>query len=170
MARPRVSGRDNRPVCPEHRTGRVLKNGYYGPEGHKRQRWLCKPADDSAPHEFAEELPWQMTHTGFCLECERDYKKHEGPQSARLYHFTIRDVVAGLARVGAGATYREAGFMVRARSERWKAWRGQRHRGSAHGQVVSDWVELFAPVVHAPHAPEAWPTVGSVLLDRSYPR
>src|ERR671932_1203899 len=38
-------------------------------------------------------------------------------------------------------------------------------RESAHGQLVADWVELFAPVVFALHRPAAWPAEGSLLLD-----
>jgi hypothetical protein len=38
-------------------------------------------------------------------------------------------------------------------------------RESDHGQLVGDWVELFAPVVFAPHRPRAWPAKGSLLLD-----
>jgi hypothetical protein len=34
-----------------------------------------------------------------------------------------------------------------------------------HGQLVGDWVEVFAPVVFDPHRPVAWPTASSLLLD-----
>jgi hypothetical protein len=40
-------------------------------------------------------------------------------------------------------------------------------RESAHGQLVADWVELFAPVVFAPHRLTAWPADGSLLLDHT---
>jgi hypothetical protein len=38
-------------------------------------------------------------------------------------------------------------------------------RESDHGQLVADWVELFAPVVFEPHRPAFWPPEGSLLLD-----
>jgi hypothetical protein len=38
-------------------------------------------------------------------------------------------------------------------------------RESDRGQLVADWVELFAPVVFEPHRPSAWPAEGSLLLD-----
>jgi hypothetical protein len=38
-------------------------------------------------------------------------------------------------------------------------------RESAHGQLVADWVELFAPIVSAPRRPACWPAHGSLLLD-----
>ena len=36
---------------------------------------------------------------------------------------------------------------------------------SRHGQLVADWVEVFAPVVFEPHRPDAWPAAGSLLID-----
>ena len=38
-------------------------------------------------------------------------------------------------------------------------------RECAHGQLVADWVELFAPVVFEPQRPASWPAEGSLLLD-----
>jgi hypothetical protein len=38
-------------------------------------------------------------------------------------------------------------------------------RESDHGQLVADWVELFAPVVFEPRRPAFWPPQGSLLLD-----
>jgi len=38
-------------------------------------------------------------------------------------------------------------------------------RLTRHGQLVADWVEVFAPVVFESHRPCAWPTAGSLLLD-----
>src|SRR5680860_1885355 len=38
-------------------------------------------------------------------------------------------------------------------------------RESSHGQLLADWVEVFAPVVFQPFRPTAWPTHGSLLLD-----
>src|SRR5665811_878664 len=38
-------------------------------------------------------------------------------------------------------------------------------RESSHGQLLADWVEVFAPVVFQPFRLTAWPTQGSLLLD-----
>ncbi|MEO8092631.1 MAG: hypothetical protein ABI726_07990, partial [bacterium] len=38
-------------------------------------------------------------------------------------------------------------------------------RKTRHGQLVADWVELFAPVVFEPHRPDAWPAAGSLVID-----
>ena len=56
--------------------------------------------------------------------------------------------------------------MARARARRFRfdAETGE-VRESAHGQLVADWVELFAPALFALHRPAAWPAEGSLLLD-----
>lgn len=38
-------------------------------------------------------------------------------------------------------------------------------RETRHGQLVADWVELFAPVVFEAHRPEALPSAGSLVID-----
>lgn len=156
-----------RPRCsrPGHEDARVWVYGSRGPAGHKRPRWKCVPRNGDAPHEFSETLPRQTTHTGYCVECERDFGHHEGPQSARLYSFTVREVAAGLVRVGQGASYRDAAFAVRARAERWPARPTGGVRRTTHGQLIADWVEVFAPVVYEPYHDFDWPSAGSLLLD-----
>ena len=52
----------------------------------------------------------------------------------------------------------------RARRLRTDAETGE-PRSTRHGQLVADWVEVFAPVVFEPHRPGAWPQAGSLLLD-----
>jgi hypothetical protein len=51
-----------------------------------------------------------------------------------------------------------------ARRFRYDAETGEA-RESAHGQLVADWVELFAPVVFAARRPASWPAQGSLLFD-----
>jgi len=145
-------------------TSNVLRYGYHGKEGHRRVRWKCVPANGDKPHEFSEVLPRQKTHSGFCEECERGYAHHEGPQSAREYAFSIREVASALMRVGQGASYREAATYARERAGRWPTHNGKVRR-THHGQLVGDWVEVFAPVVYEPHRDFAWPQKGSLLLD-----
>lgn len=156
-----------RPECPrpEHKGSNVRRYGFRGPVGHKRPRWKCVPSNGDRPHEFSEVLPRQTTSEGFCIECERDYAHHEGPQSARYYGFAIREIAAALIRVGQGASYCEAASFVRGRADRWPVNREGVVRLSRHGQLVGDWVEVFAPIVYEPYQDSAWPTTGSVLLD-----
>ena len=68
--------------------------------------------------------------------------------------------------MGAGASYMRAARVARDRAHRFRfdVETGEL-RESAHGQLVADWVELFAPVVFAAHRPSAWPAEGSLLLD-----
>ena len=51
-----------RPTCPRagHERSRVWLYGQQGPEGHKRPRWKCVPANGDKPHEFSEVLPRQI--------------------------------------------------------------------------------------------------------------
>ena len=68
--------------------------------------------------------------------------------------------------VGAGATYRQAALVARERARRVRAdpETGE-PRMTRHGQLVADWVEVFAPVVFEPYRRSGWPTAGSLLLD-----
>lgn len=68
--------------------------------------------------------------------------------------------------MGAGATYMRASRVARDRARRFRfdAATGEL-RESDHGQLVADWVELFAPVVFAARRPTTWPAEGSLLLD-----
>jgi hypothetical protein len=155
-----------RPRCPRpgHENSRVWLNGQRGPDGHKRPRWKCVPRNGDKPHRFTEVLPRQTTTDGFCGECERVYGPSEGPQGARDYLYTIREVARALKMVGEGSTYRGAAFAARQHARRGRALK----RGviySEHAQLVSDWIETFAPVVYEPHRDFAWPDTGSVIFD-----
>jgi hypothetical protein len=160
-----------RPTCPRpgHENSRVWLWGHRGPADHRRPRWRCVPANGDKPHEFSETLPRQATHDGFCDECERSYARNEGPQSAREFLYPIREISRALIRVGAGSSYRDAAFVVRRHSERGRKppkKSSVRHiQYSGHAQLVSDWIEVFAPVVYEPHRDYAWPVTGSVVLD-----
>ena len=119
----------------------------YGPPGHRRQRYKCWPKNEEAPHRFTETLPRQNTHSGDCYECERLFAAHEGPPTPRLYEFAAREIAVALARVGEGQSYRSAAAKIRERANRTPARGPHRRRRLRHGQLVADWVEVFAPVV-----------------------
>ena len=63
-------------------------------------------------------------------------------------------------------SFRQAALVARERAQRL---RGDPETGeprpTGHGQLVADWVEVFAPVVFDPHRRDAWPAAGSLLLD-----
>ena len=91
---------------------------------------------------------------------------HEGPHAARGYQFVARGIAEALRAVGAGETYRQAALVARERARRLRPDRETGEpRMTRHGQLLGDWVEVFAPVVFEPHRPGAWPTAGSLLLD-----
>jgi hypothetical protein len=88
------------------------------------------------------------------------------PSRPGLYIVTCGDCSEALQAVGAGASYRQAALVARERAGRLRAdpETGE-PRTTRHGQLVGDWVEVFAPVVFERHRPGAWPSTGSLLLD-----
>jgi len=157
-----------RAVCPrpEHSGGRVRLNGLYSKPGHRRQLYRCLPSNGDRPHCFTEVLPREEAWHESCELCERPVHLHEGPHAARHYQFVARGIAGSLRAVGAGATYRQAALVARERARRLREdpETGE-PRVTRHGQLVMDWVELFAPVVFEAHRPVAWPASGSLLLD-----
>lgn len=151
--------------CPEHAGSRVKLDGTYGKLGHRRQRYKCTPRRGK-PHVFTELLPREEAWHEDCEQCERHLERREGPKAPRNYHFVARGIAEALAAVGAGATYMRASGVARDRARRFRVDRETGElRESDHGQLVADWVELFAPVVFEPRRPANWPPEGSLLLD-----
>jgi hypothetical protein len=90
----------------------------------------------------------------FGRQCERHVERREGPKAPRHYQFVARRIAEALQAVGAGASYMHASRVTRDRAHRFRfdAETGEL-RESAHGQLVADWVELFAPVVFEAYRP-----------------
>jgi hypothetical protein len=155
-------------VCPraEHVGSRVRFDGQYGKPGHRRQLYRCVPANGDRPHRFTEVLPREEAWQDACEACERPVLLHEGPHAARHYRFVARAIAETLVAVGAGSSYRQAALVARERARRLPAdpETGEL-RMTRHGQLVGDWVEVFAPVVFEPFRPVCWPQTGSLLLD-----
>jgi hypothetical protein len=153
--------------CPraEHAGSRVKLDGTYGSPGHRRQRYRCTPRGGKS-HVFTELLPREESWHDSCEHCERHLERREGPKAPRHYQFVARGVAEGLHAVGSGSSYRRASWVARDRAHRFRfdPETGEL-RESDHGQLVGDWVELFAPVVFEPYRPGAWPAEGSLLLD-----
>jgi len=162
---PRISAARVECPRPEHVGSRVKLDGTYGKPGHRRQRYKCSPRQGK-PHVFTELLPREESWHRACEQCERQVERREGPKAPRHYQFVARGIAEALAAVGAGDTYMQASRVARARARRFRfdAETGE-VRESAHGQLVADWVELFAPVLFELHRPAAWPAGGSLLLD-----
>ena len=155
-------------MCPRpgHAGSGVRFDGQYGKPGHRRQLYRCMPCNGDRAHRFTEVLPREEAWQDACEVCERPVGVHEGPHAARHYQFVARGIAGALAAVGAGATYGQAALVARERARRVRADpdTGQL-RFTRHGQLVMDWVEVFAPVVFEPYRPTAWPAAGSLLLD-----
>jgi hypothetical protein len=151
---------------PEHAGSRVRFDGRYGKPGHRRQLYRCTPRNGDQPHRFTEMLPREEAWHDACEVCEREVHLHEGPHTARHYQFVARGIAEALAAVGAGATYRQAALVARERARRLRADPDTGElQSTRHGQLVMDWVEVFAPVVFEAHRLFAWPAAGSLLLD-----
>jgi len=115
---------------------------------------------------FTELLPREESWHTSCEHCERALGRREGPKAPRHYQFVAKGIAEALQAVGAGDTYMRASRVTRDRARRLRFdGRTGELRESHHGQLVADWVELFAPVVFEPHRPAAWPIEGSLLLD-----
>ncbi|HZJ04624.1 MAG TPA: hypothetical protein VFD59_04035, partial [Nocardioidaceae bacterium] len=99
------------PPCPvpEHVRSVVVRDGWYGRTGQRRQRWRCTPVVGK-PHRFAEMLPRIVSGAAehVCPDCATSLEPWEGQPAPRLYGFTARDVAAALAMVAGGASYRQA--------------------------------------------------------------
>ena len=152
-----------RAACPRpgHSGSRVKLDGTYGTAGHRRQRYRCFPANGDNAHVFSGVLPREESWHANCEVCERPVARRDGPQTARHYQFVARGIAGALKAVGAGASYMSASRVARERANRMR----DAAAPSDHGQLVADWVEVFAPVVFEAHHPCAWPTTGSVVLD-----
>lgn len=169
------------PACPDRRhSGSVVtRAGWYGAAGRRRQRWWCQPRSGER-HRFTEPLPRLASGDGrvhACEQCQTLLEPWEGKPAPRLYGFAVADVAWALAQVSAGASYRSVADRVRTRAGRELSREGtvavkqtqagqvrvRRAPANTHAQLVSDWVELFAPVLWAAYAPSKWPM--AVALD-----
>jgi hypothetical protein len=157
-------------VDPAHVGGRVVRDGWYGKPPHRRQRWLCKPANGAPPHRFTPTLTRQQhpvaAPQGFCLECSTRVEVWEGQAGARRYRFAAREVGEALALVARGATYRDAAFAARRQGDRLPAvrltGRDQRRDAARDGQLVANWVDVFSAPLCAGLLPEEWPQVVTI--------
>lgn len=96
----------------------------------------------------------------------------EGQPAPRLYGFTAKQIARALVLVAGGASYRSTAALIRTQAGRELATAtgvGKDGRvlaaPNAHGQLVADWVQVFAPIIWRAHAPTCWS--GSLLLDEA---
>src|SRR5919201_3516503 len=159
------------PECPiaEHAGSVVVRAGWYGKPPHRRQRWLCRPANGDRRHRFTPVLTRQGEPHAFCVECSTGLEPWEGQAGARGYQFSAREVGDALAAVAAGASYRAAAEAARRRAGRIPPGAGHGRRRERRrdplrgGQLVADWVDVFAGLVCAGELPGRWPE--TLLID-----
>ena len=155
-----------------HSRSEVARAGWYGQPGRRRQRWWCRPGSGGR-HRFTEVLPRivDVTVSGrVCEECTTRLEPWEGQPAPRLYGFTAKQVAKALVLVAGGASYRATAALIRRDAGRELGTAARTDRAgrplaapNQHGQLVSDWVEVFGPVIWASYAPTSWPA--AVLLD-----
>lgn len=146
----------------------VVRAGWYGKPPHRRQRWLCRPANGDPRHRFTPVLTRQGEPHAYCVECSTGLELWEGQAGARDYRFSAREVGEALAAVAGGASYRAAAEAARRRAERVPAGRAggrsrRRRDPERDGQLVANWVDVFSDVVCAGELPERWPE--TLLID-----
>jgi hypothetical protein len=166
------------PSCPVpgHERSVVVRAGWYGRQGQRRQRWKCTPVGEQV-HRFAEVLPRIVSGSvdPVCPDCATSLEPWEGQPAPRLYGFTARDVAAALAMVAGGASYRETAEAIRVRAGRPLSTTPGRTSAKGNGkqakvvpaanrhpQLVSDWVEVFAPMIWSSYAPSSWPAAVAI--------
>ena len=117
-------------------------------------------------HTFGEVLPRIAAAGGeghLCGECQTTLEPWEGQPAPRLYGFTARHIAHALVRVAHGGAYRDVAAEVRAMAGRsLDTTRGRKGGANGkkalapatrHGQLVSDWVDTFSPVIWKAYAP-----------------
>jgi hypothetical protein len=158
------------PECPtaEHAGSAVGRAGWYGKSPHRRQRWLCRPANGEPRHRFTPVLTRQGEPHAYCVECSTGLEPWEGQAGARDYRFAAPEVGEALAAVAAGASYRAAAEAARRRAQRGPTGRarkpGARLRDALRdGQIVANWIDVFAELICVEELPRRWPE--TLLVD-----
>jgi hypothetical protein len=154
------------PKCPvaEHAGSVVVRAGWYGKAPHRRQRWWCRAANGDPRHRFTPVLTRQGEPEAFCVECSTALERWEGQAGARRYRFAAREVGEALVAVAKGASYQAAAEAARRHAGRLAAppddgsrWRWRRRDPARDGQLVANWIDVFAGLVCAGQLPERWP-------------
>lgn len=136
----------------------MVRGGWYGKPPHRRQRWVCRPANGDPKHRFTPVLTRQGEPYPYCVECSTGLEPWEGQAGAREYRFAAREVGEALVLVAKGTTYRAAAELVRRKAGRVPSPRARRRRQAANeGQLVANWVDVCTEFLCAGELPERWP-------------
>jgi hypothetical protein len=161
-----------------HRGRKVVKDGFYGRQPRRRQRYRCyDPENPEDWHKFTPKVVRLEAVERHCLDCESPLASGQGPNAARRYDFAAREIAAALVGLANGATYSEASLTARRTvfdlAKHWpdarrpyeeRAQPGQQgNETSTHGTLVATWVEAYTDVVLG--GPEAIEMPQVLLLD-----
>ncbi len=137
----------------------VVRDGWYGKPGHRRQRWRCRPSNGDPKHRFTPLLTRQGQPHPYCVECSTGLEPWEGQAGAREYRFAAREVGEALVSVAKGTTYRAAAEIARRKAGRVPTGNQVRRRRSPanEGQLVANWVDVCSGFVCAGELPDRWP-------------
>jgi len=139
--------------CAKHPGSTVWRNGK-SKTGTGRQRYLCRPADGEAKHQFV--LPLPREH----VEPDRNWRNadavknpHRGKTAAARYHTATTELVTeGLQMLARGMSYADVGKWAAqqrpARTDKTGARKPVEDRPKKNfWQTGADWVEMFSPVL-----------------------
>jgi hypothetical protein len=147
---------------PKHANWKVVRDGFYGSEPRRRQRYRCvNPKNRSDWHRFRPAVVRFEAVEPHCLDCESPLSLGDGPNVAHTYDFAAREIAAALVAVANGATYSQASLGARRslyaitqgceageRPYEQRPQPGQRgNETSRHGTLVTTWVETYTDVV-----------------------
>ncbi len=99
----------------------------------------------------------QVVDEAVCAECDNAVRRHQGPVVAHSYDYPVAAVAAALVAVGKGDSYAAPPRHARAMTRRPPTAQDD------GGQLVANWVEVFAGSIIAHYAETAWPE--TLLLD-----
>jgi hypothetical protein len=152
-----------RPVCRDHPSGRVRRDGYYG-KFREFIRWECVPSNGDKPHylkhtQLADLRPKLLggVQHGSCDECERAWEPTDGLPSADYDKFVLREKARALVKVAEGASYKKAARGVRLRTERRRGLNPQPEAVSKDWRMAGDWVAQYADIIAERYLPAEWP-------------
>lgn len=133
----------------------MSRDGSYG-RAVQRQRYRCI-APGGAFHRFTPTLPRERTEDGVCWACDSTVHAHAGPVVSRGYRHRLHLVAEALVAVRRGVSYTRAAQRARVAGDRDPL------PGSGSGQMVAEWVDVWAPSILAAYAETEWPE--TLVLD-----
>jgi hypothetical protein len=113
-------------------------------------------------------LPRRENEVGRCVHCSTTLEPWEGQPAPRYYSYTATEIAHALALVAYGESYRRAAQAARALAQRelhLNPGSLRRRLPESDGQLVANWVDVFAPIVLSSALPEAWPE--ELLVDET---